>query len=101
MDAIWTVDLVDISSFFSSSNGYKYLLTVIDVFSKYGCIVPLKAKTCKKVANTFCKLYANTVLSRIWTDKGTALYNQQLKAVLTVNDVTPYYAEERREIDYC
>ena len=33
---IWTADLVDMSSFSRSNSSYKYLLTVIDVFSKYG-----------------------------------------------------------------
>ena len=36
VDDIWTADLVYMSSFFRSNKGYKYLLTVLDVFSKYG-----------------------------------------------------------------
>ena len=44
---IWTADLVDMSPFSRSNKGYKYLLTVIDVFSKYGWIVSLKTKTGK------------------------------------------------------
>ena len=47
VEDIWTADLVDMSPFSSSNKGYKYLLTVIDVFSKYGWIVPLKTKTGK------------------------------------------------------
>ena len=42
VDDVWTADLVDMSSFSRSNKGYLYLLTVIDVFSKYGWIVPLK-----------------------------------------------------------
>ena len=44
VDDIWIADLVDMSSFSRSNKGYKYLLTVIDVFSKYGWMVPLKTK---------------------------------------------------------
>ena len=40
-----------------SDSGYKYLLAVIDVFSKYGWIVPLKTKTGKEVATAFQKLF--------------------------------------------
>ena len=40
VDDIWTADLVDISTYSRSNSGYKYLLIVIDVFSKYGWIVP-------------------------------------------------------------
>ena len=53
VDDIWTADLVGMSSFSRSNKGYKYLLTVIDVFSKYGWIVPLKTKTGKEVAQAF------------------------------------------------
>ena len=45
VDDIWTADLVDMSAFSRSNKGDKYLFTVIDVFSKYGWIVPLKTKT--------------------------------------------------------
>ena len=48
VDDIWTADLVDMSSFSRSNMGYKYLLTVTDVFSRYGWIVPLKTKTGKR-----------------------------------------------------
>ena len=37
VDDIWTADLVEMSAFSRSNKGYKYLLTIIDVFSKYGC----------------------------------------------------------------
>ena len=40
VDDIWTADLVDMSPYLGSNSGYKYLLIVIDVFSKYGWIVP-------------------------------------------------------------
>ena len=55
-DDIWTADLVDMSSISRSNKGCKYLLTVIDIFSKYGWIVPLKTKTGKEVAQVFRKL---------------------------------------------
>ena len=45
VDDIWTADLVDMSPYSRSNSGYKHLLTVIDIFSKYGWIVSLKTKT--------------------------------------------------------
>ena len=53
VDDIWTAYLVDMSPYSRSSSVYKYLLTVIDVFSKYGWIVSLKTKTGKEVAMAF------------------------------------------------
>ena len=97
VDDIWTADLVDMSSFSRSNKGYKYLLTVIDVFSKYGWIVPLKTKTDKDVAQAFRKLFLGGPPSRLWTDKGTEFYNQQLTAVLVANNVTLYSTENEEK----
>ena len=69
VDDIWTADLVDMASFSRSNKGYKYLMAVIDVFSKYGWIMPLKTK---KVALEFRKLFlTNTCPSRLWKVKGS------------------------------
>ena len=53
IDKIWAADLIDMQAFSKDNNGIKYLLTVIDVFSKFICIVPLKRKTGQEVANAF------------------------------------------------
>ncbi len=53
IDNIWAADLVDMQAFAKFNGGVKYLLTVIDVFSKYGWIVPLKSKTGVEVAEYF------------------------------------------------
>ena len=42
------------SSFSKSNRGYKFLLTVIDVYSKYRWIVPLKNKTDKEERWQIC-----------------------------------------------
>ena len=45
IDEIWSADLIDIQAFSKENNGIKYLLTVIDIFSKFVWIVRLKRKT--------------------------------------------------------
>ena len=35
IDDLWQADLVNLSSISKYNDGYKFLLTVIDVFSKY------------------------------------------------------------------
>ena len=45
IDDQWQADLVDMSAYAKSNQGYRYILTVIDVFSKYAWAQPLKQKT--------------------------------------------------------
>jgi len=82
VDKIWAADLVDMQAFAKCNDGIKYLLTVIDVFSKYGWIVPLKSKTGVEVAEAF-----NTIFKegrrpdKLWVDKGKEFYNRNVKAL--------------------
>ena len=39
------------------NKGYKYLLMVLDLFSKYGWIVPLKTKTGLEVSKAFESIF--------------------------------------------
>ena len=52
LDETWQiVDLVDISAYAGFNNGYKYLLKIIDIFSKYAWAVPTKIKSGKDVTD--------------------------------------------------
>ena len=44
IDKIWAADLVEMQKLSRWNKGIKYLLMVIDIFSKYGWIKPLKDK---------------------------------------------------------
>ena len=57
IDKIWAADLVDMQAFSKFNRGLKYLLTVIDVFSKYGWLIPLKDKTGKSVASALKTIF--------------------------------------------
>ena len=49
IDEIWAADLIDMHSLAEDNNGIKYLLTVIDIFSKYVWSIPLKRKLDRKL----------------------------------------------------
>ena len=54
---IWACDLADLSMYSRSNKGFKYLLCVIDTFSKYGYIVPIKFKNAEETAKAFESLF--------------------------------------------
>ena len=55
-DNIWAADLPKMGSLPSSNRGVKYLLCLIDVFTKYACVKPLKDKKAKTVFYGFIKI---------------------------------------------
>ena len=44
-DETWSADLIDQSSLSKCKNNYKFILTVIDIFTKYAWAIPLKNKS--------------------------------------------------------
>ena len=45
-DNIWAADLADMQLISKFNKGFKFLLCVIDIYSKYAWVVPLKDKYC-------------------------------------------------------
>ena len=52
-DETWSADLIDKSSLSIYSNNYMFLLTVIDIFTKYAWAIPLKHKSGISINNGF------------------------------------------------
>jgi len=62
----------------------KYLLTVIDIFSEYGWIVPLKNKTGLEVASALEKVFKERKPDKLWVDKGKEFYNSHVQNLVTL-----------------
>ena len=82
IDKIWAADLVDMQAFSKFNRGIKYLLAVIDVFSKYGWLVPLKDKTGKSVAMALKTIFKERQLEKMSVDKGKEFYNKDVKELV-------------------
>ena len=74
-DDLWMADLIDMVKFEEWNDGYKYILLVIDTFSKYVWLRPLKTKTGEAVAKAFKDIFKKTgrIPSKLMTDKGRQL----------------------------
>ena len=44
IDNIWGADLADMELISKYNKGFRFLLCVIDIYSKYACVIPLKDK---------------------------------------------------------
>ena len=56
IDNIWGVDLADIQFIRKFNKGFKYLLSVIEIYSKYASIIPLKDEKGITITDTFQKI---------------------------------------------
>ena len=80
------------------NKGYRYLLMVIDVFSKYGWIVPLKDKKGESVTEAFKSIFKEGRRPQyLWVDKGKEFYNKNLKDLLEKNGIHMYSTENEEK----
>ena len=91
-DNIWGVDLADMQSLSKFNKGFKYLLCVIDLFSKYAWVIPIKDKKGTSIVNAFKKIIAKRQRkpNKIWVDQGNEFYNQSFKDFLKINNIEMY-----------
>ena len=86
IDDTWAADLVEMQPFSKYNKGYKYLLTVIDILSKYGWMRPLKDKKGESVAEAFKDIIKTSKRkpNKVWVDKGKEFYNKHVKGILDI-----------------
>ena len=92
MDNIWGADLDDMQLISKLNKGIRFLLCVIDIFSKYTWFIPLKDKKGITVSNSFQNILkeSNCKPKKIWADKGSEFYNRLMKSWLEKNAIEMY-----------
>ena len=76
------------------NKGLRFLLCVIDIFSKYTWVVTLKDKKDVSIANAFQSISDDSKRkpNQIWVDKGSEFYNRSMQSWLKGNDIAIYSA---------
>ena len=89
---IWGADLADMQLISKFNKEFRFLLCVIDIFSKYAWVVPLKGKKCESIVNAFQTIFDDSKRkpNKIWEDKGSECYNRSMKSWLQENDIAIY-----------
>ena len=74
------------------NRGFRFLLCVIDIFSKYAWVAPLKDKKGISIVNAFQKILKESDRKRnkIWVDIGSEFYNNSFKKWLKDKDTEMY-----------
>ena len=83
-DSIWGADLADMQLLSKYNKGIRFLLCVVDIFSKYTWVVPLKDKKDLSIVKAFQIILkrSNRKPNKTWVDKGSEFYNAFFKKLV-------------------
>ena len=97
IDHIWGIDLITMMKYSKQNKNYKYILTVIDFFSKYSWCYPLKTKKSEEIINSFKDIFKKSKRkpSMIQSDQGTEFTNNQTQTFFKNNNIKWYHTYNR------
>ena len=93
IDDIWSLDILDLKDYGPKNNrGYRYVLVIIDNFSKYGWTVPLKNKNAQTIKDSFENILTNSKRkpNLIESDRGKEFYYNIFQDFLNKNNIKLY-----------
>ena len=90
IDDLWQMDLMEMIPYSKINKGYKYILTCIDVFSRFARAIPIKSKSASEVNEAMKRMFANGHPDNLQTDLGKEFYNSKVKALLKLNGINHY-----------
>ncbi len=88
VDEQWQADLADVTLIADENNGNRFILTVIDIFSRYAWARPLKSKRGSDVAAAFKDIFkGGRIPRRIQTDQGKEFENREVRKLFREHDI--------------
>lgn len=89
-DQVWSMDLVDMSEWSKENDGERYMLTIVDVFTRYAWAVPMKSKSAIDTFAAFISVVdLGRVPARLWVDQGKEFYNSVFKKWMNLREGKP------------
>ena len=93
IDDIWSLDILDLKDYGpENNNNYRYVLVILDNFSKFGWTIPLKNKNAQTIKDSFENILINSKRKPglIETDRGKEFYNNIFQDFLNENNIKHY-----------
>ena len=93
IDDIWSLDILDLKDYGIENNrGYRYVLVIIDNFSKFGWTVPLKNTNAQTIKDSFENILISSKRkpNLIESDRGKEFYNKIFQDFLIKNNIKLY-----------
>ena len=98
-DDIWGADLEDMQLISKFNKGFRFLLCVVDIFSKYAWVAPLKDKKGVIIVNAFQSILKKSSRKpiKMWVDKGGEFNYNSFKKWLQDNDIVMYSTHNKEK----
>ena len=97
VDYIYDIDLVDMSKFSEENDGHKFLITIIDTFSKRAWVFKLKNKSADSIVSVM-KPFLETQKPRKMTfDQGSEFVNRKFLNLLKKHKIKHYHVYSDRK----
>ena len=96
IDRQWQADLADMQQLARANAGAKYILTVVDVLSKYGWAAPVRDKSAKPVADAFAQVLEKVrppCSRRLQTEKCKEFLNASFAALMETHNIAHFASE--------
>ena len=93
IDELFQADLIDLRNLKEDNDNVGYLLSVIDVFSKYAWVKPLQTKTGVEVSSAFQQIFNERIPLNLQTDKGKEFLASRVQKLFKQHEVNFYVAK--------
>jgi len=92
LNDLWQADLVSMIPYSKFNKGYKYMLVVINVFSKFVWVEPIKNKAATSVTSAMKNILLKSKSNPTYlqTDKGTEFFNKDFQTLMQKYNIKHY-----------
>jgi hypothetical protein len=96
IDEQWECDIVDMQHLSRQNKGFKYIITIIDCFSKFLFAYPVKSKKSLEIISVFNKIFRYRKPVKLRSDRGLEFDNKIFTMFCKKNDVTFFTSQDKQ-----
>ena len=101
IDDQFDADLASLVHYADENDGYKYLLVVIDIFSCYAWVQPLKDKTAPQIVNGFDKILSGgRIPRRLQTDAAKDFTSEKFQTFVKRKHIAHFVTHNEKQANY-
>jgi hypothetical protein len=92
----YQADLVDMVKYYRTNNNYRYILTVIDCFSRFAFAIPVKNKKGESIRDALKIIFKENKPEKLQTDRGSEFLNEPVQSYLKKEEISFFTAHNTK-----